>query len=145
MIGLASQAEAKGKITVARVLKVAENIMGPQPPTGSATISGKLAIRGCFVRTPSEFHKKVRCPGAVVKACTAGRTVEVKPQGHPPQAVVTGGDGSLTATVPFPGAFFPGDDQQVGLVTNSETRRAKGLKIRCFGTEEIVSVYTPNA
>jgi hypothetical protein len=134
LLGVAPAVEAKRKLIAARQFQIPQNIPGPQPPTGSATIVGQLGIRGCFTSVSSN-GRKVKCPGAVLRACTEGRRVEVQSQSYPPQLVTTGARGSIAATVPYPGGYW-----EVSISVPTERRRAKGLKISCFGSEEIVAI-----
>jgi hypothetical protein len=134
LLGVAPAADAKRKIIAPRQFQIPQNIPAPQPPTGSATIVGRLGVRACFTPT-SSGERKIKCPGAVVRACTEGRTVGVRSQTYPPQPVSTGARGSIAATLPYPGGYW-----EVSLSVPTETRRAKGLKISCFGIEEIVAI-----
>jgi hypothetical protein len=134
LLGVAPAAEASRKIIAARQFQIPENIPGPRPSPGSATITGKLGIRACFTSASSN-GRKVKCPGAVVRACTEGRTVMVRGPAVPAQFVTTGPGGSISATVPYPGDF-----QEQAFSVPTEIRRTKGLKISCFGAEEVVAI-----
>ena len=139
-VAMAPGAEAKvRKLIAARQFQIPENIPGPQPSTGSATITGKLGIRACFTSAWSD-GRKVKCPGRVVRACTEGRAVRVRAHGYPAQFVTTGPGGSIAATVPYP---VEGGYEEVALSVPTETRRAKRLKISCFGTDVVVAIDSP--
>lgn len=142
VLGVAPGAEAKArKILAVPRFEVPENIAGPQPSPGSATITGRLVIRGCFTQViPPIFDRKVKCRGAVVRACTEGRVVRARGPGVPAQFVTTGEGGSIAATVPYP---VQGGYQEQSLSVPTETRRAKGFKISCSGGSTSVAIDSP--
>jgi hypothetical protein len=123
------------KIIAALQFAIPSEVVVPPPPTGSATITARLGIRGCFTSAWSN-GKKVKCPGTVVQACTVGRPIRVRPYGLAPQFVTTVAGGSFSATIPH--VFL--DDQQVAMRVSSEPKRTKRFRISCFGSEEVVDV-----
>ena len=131
----ASVAKKKGKIIAATQFAIPSEIVVPGPPTGSATITARLGIRGCFTSAWSN-GKEVKCPGPVVQACTVGRAITVRPFGLPQQVVMTLAGGNFSVTIPH--RFL--DDQQVALRASTEPKPTKRFRISCFGTEEIVDV-----
>jgi hypothetical protein len=132
--GLAGIAKkgTRGKIIAVPRFQVPEQMLVPARPEGSptvsATISGKLALRGCFTSTWTD-GRKVKCPKPVLRTCVAGRTIEVYASHAqiPRQFVTAGPDGSFTVTV-----VFEDDFQTVHLKLGSIRTRSKGLRIVCF-------------
>jgi hypothetical protein len=121
----------KGKIIASPRFDVPEQMLAPPRPAGSPTVSfaitGKLAMR-CFTSASSN-GRKVKCPGAVLKVCVAGRTIEVIANFSeiPRQSVSARADGSFTVTVVFQ------DDFQEGFLKLAPVRtQSKGLKISCY-------------
>ena len=123
-----------GKIIAVPRFQVPEQMVVPARPEGSATvtatISGKLTLRGCFTSTWSD-GRKVKCPKSVLRRCVTGRTIEVFAS-HAQlqrQFVTAGADGSFSATIAFEDDF-----QTVHLILKQIKTRSKGLRIVCFPT-----------
>jgi hypothetical protein len=131
-IAKAAKGGKRGKLIAVPRFKVPEQIVVPPRPEGSptvtATITGKLEMRGCFTSTWSD-GRKVKCPKPVLRTCVAGRTIEVSAsRAQPPRQVVTAGaDGNFSATVEFEDDF-----QTVHFVLGTIRTRSKGLRIVCF-------------
>src|SRR4249919_3746990 len=78
---VAEVAKAKGgKVIASPRFDVPGHILAPPRPAGSPTvtytITGKLVMRGCFTSASSN-GRKVKCSGAVLKACVESRTIDV--------------------------------------------------------------------
>jgi hypothetical protein len=131
-IAKAAKGGKRGKIIAVPRFQVPEQLLAPPRPEGSptvtATITGKLALRGCFTSTWSD-GRKVKCPKPVLKTCVAGRTIEVSASHAqtPRQFVTTSANGSFSATV-----VFEDDFQTVHLLLGPIRTRSKGLRIVCF-------------
>ncbi len=122
----------RGKLIAAPRFEVPEHMLAPPRPAGSATvtlaITGKLAMRGCFT-SASTNGRKVKCPGAVRKACVEGRTIEVYASHAQTQRqfVTAAADGSFTATVVFEDDYLEGH-----LLIGPRRAQSKGLRIVCY-------------
>jgi hypothetical protein len=131
-IAKVAKGEKRGKIIAVPRFAVPEQLLVPPRPEGSptvtATITGKLALRGCFTSTWSD-GRKVKCPKPVLRTCVAGRTIEVSASHaqSPRQFVTTSANGGFSATVAFEDDF-----QTVHLLLGPIRARSKGLRIVCF-------------
>jgi hypothetical protein len=123
---------SKGKIIAVPRFTVPDDMLVPLRPEGSptvtATITGKLVLRGCFTSAWSD-GRKVKCSKTVRKTCVAGRSIEVfaSHAQTPRQFVSAGPDGSFSATVTFEADF-----QTVHLILKQIRTRSKGLRIVCY-------------
>jgi hypothetical protein len=131
-IAKAAKAGKRGKLIAVPRFQVPEQLLVPSRPEGSptvtATISGKLEMRGCFTSTWSD-GRKVKCPKPVLKTCVGGRTIEVSASHAQParQFITAGADGGFSASVAFEDDF-----QTVHLALGAIRTRSKGLRIVCF-------------
>lgn len=122
----------KGKIIASPSFQMPEQMLVPPRPEGSATvsatISGKLGLRGCFTSAWSD-GRKVKCSKAVRKTCVSHRSIKVTAlqSQTPTQWVTAGADGSFTATVVFEDDFLT-----VHLSLGPIRSQRKGLRIICY-------------
>jgi hypothetical protein len=120
-----------GKLIATPRFEVPDQLLVPPRPEGSptvsATISGKLALRGCFTSAWTD-GRKVKCSKAVRNACVRGRSIEVfaSHAQTPRQFVTAGADGSFDVTV-----VFEDDFQTVHLLLDRVRTQRKGLRIIC--------------
>ena len=138
---VAAVAKAKGgKVIASPRFDVPDHILAPPRPAGSPTvtytITGKLVMRGCFTSASSN-GRKVKCSGAVLKACVESRTIDV----YAPyalirrQSVSAGVDGSFTATVES------GDDYlEVDLSVGAKRVHSKRQRINCYAGSDWIDI-----
>jgi hypothetical protein len=138
IVDLAVAKGKRGKIIAAPRFEVPGNILAPLPHTGFAAIEGRLGIRDCFTSVWSD-GKEVKCPAAVLRACTENRQIRIRGDYSILQFATTGTGGSLSATVPF-----PGDYEELWLHVGQKRAQTRRLRITCFPFSESIAISEPN-